>query len=65
MDPVPFNVGADGKTFENAKTGKVTVVVMVMHIFGETKHSSPNAKVKNNAKKAKLGSVKENRSKST
>ncbi len=32
------------------------MVVVVMHIFGETKSISPNAYAKNSAKKAKLGS---------
>ncbi len=41
--------------FKNANTGKATTVVTVMHIFGETKRNSPNAKAKISAKKAKLG----------
>jgi hypothetical protein len=56
MDPVPINIRADEKALENVKTGKVTAVVVVMHIFGETKSNSPNANAKNSAKKAKLGS---------
>jgi hypothetical protein len=40
---------------ENANTGKLTTIVMVMHIFGETTCNSPNAKAKISAKKAKLG----------
>jgi hypothetical protein len=46
MDPVPINVRADEKALENAKTGKVTAVVVVMHIFGETKRISPKANAK-------------------
>ena len=55
-DPDPINIRADEKALENAKTGKVTVVVAVMHIFGETKSNSSNTNAKNSAKKAKLGS---------
>jgi hypothetical protein len=55
MDPVPINIRADEKAIEDAKTGKVTMVVAIMHIFGETKCNSPNAKAKISAKKAKLG----------
>ncbi len=51
-DPVPINIRANEKALENSKTGKVTAIVAVMHIFGETKSESP----KNSAKKAKLGS---------
>jgi hypothetical protein len=46
MDPVPINSRADKKAIENAKTDKVTVVVAVMHIFGETKCNSPYTKAK-------------------
>jgi hypothetical protein len=56
VDPVPINVRADEKALENAKTGKVTMVIAVMHIFGETESNSPNADVKNSAKKTKIGS---------
>jgi hypothetical protein len=56
MDPGLIKVRANEKALENAKTGKVTRVVAVMHIFGETKSNSPNANAKNSAKKAKLGS---------
>jgi hypothetical protein len=55
-DSVLLNVRANKKALENAKTGKVTTVVAVMHIFGETKSNSPNAEAKISAKKAKLGS---------
>jgi hypothetical protein len=53
MDPVPNR--AEEKAIENAKTGKVNGVVVTMHMFGETKCNSPNAKAKISAKKAKLG----------
>ncbi len=33
MDPVLINIRADEKALENAKTGKVTAVVAVMHNF--------------------------------
>ncbi len=42
MDPVPINIRADEKAIEYAKTGKVILVVAVMHIFGETKSNSLN-----------------------
>jgi hypothetical protein len=56
MDLVLISSRADEKALENTKTGKVTMVVAVMHIFAETKSNSPNANAKNSAKKAKLGS---------
>jgi hypothetical protein len=43
MDPVSISSRADEKAFENSKTGKVTAVVTVMHIYGETESNSPNA----------------------
>jgi hypothetical protein len=54
MDTVPNNIRADEKAIF-AKTGKVTPVVEVMYIFGETKHTLPNAKAEISAEKAKLG----------
>jgi hypothetical protein len=60
MDPVPISIRADKKALEIAKTGKVTVIVAVMHLYGNTKSSliSTSAKnsAKNSAKKTKLGS---------
>jgi hypothetical protein len=55
-DPVPISTRADEKALENAKTGKVTVVVAVMNICGNTKSNLPNTSAKNNVKKTKLGS---------
>jgi hypothetical protein len=40
-DPVLINIKTDEKVIENAKTGKVSVVVMVMQIFGEEKGTLP------------------------
>jgi hypothetical protein len=37
------------------KQVKVNAVIVVIHIFGETKSNSPDANAKNSAKKAKLG----------
>ncbi len=54
-DPVPNNIRAEKKEIENTKTGILTMVVAVMHIFGETKHNSPNAQAENSVKKANLG----------
>jgi hypothetical protein len=44
------------KAFENAKTGKVTAIVVVMHLYGNAKSSSINANAKVSAKKTKLES---------
>jgi hypothetical protein len=54
MDPVLISIRADEKALENAKTGKVSAVVMVMHIFGNTKGNLPNTSAKNSARKTKL-----------
>jgi hypothetical protein len=54
-DPVPISTRADEKALENAKTGKVTTVVAVMHIYGNTKSNLPNTSAKTSAKKTKLG----------
>ncbi len=50
------NMRDDEKALENAKWGKVTAGVVVVHIFDESKNNLPNAYVKNSAKKVKLGS---------
>jgi hypothetical protein len=55
-DPISDSTRADVKALENAKTGKVTTVVAVMHLFGNAKSSSINANAKISAKKTKLGS---------
>jgi hypothetical protein len=55
-DPVSNSIRADEKAPENAKTGKVTVVVAVMHLYGNAKSSSINTNAKNSAKKTKIGS---------
>jgi hypothetical protein len=55
MDPVSLSSRADEKALENAKTGKATAIVAVMHIFGETTNNLPNTSAKNIAKKTKLG----------
>jgi hypothetical protein len=56
IDPVSNSTRADEKALENAKTGKVTAVVVVMHLYGDSKSSSINTNAKNSAKKTKLGS---------
>jgi hypothetical protein len=53
-DSVSNNDRADVKSLENAKMGKVTVVVAVMHLYGHAKGNSTNANAKINAKKTKL-----------
>ncbi len=55
-DPVSNSTGADVKALENAKTGKITAVVAVMHLYGNVKSSSINANAKVSAKKTKLES---------
>jgi hypothetical protein len=47
MDPVSNSNRADVKALENAKTEKVTMVVTVMHLYGNAKSSSINANAKN------------------
>jgi hypothetical protein len=38
MDQIPFKDGkANEKAVEIAKTGKMTVVVLVMHLYGDSK----------------------------
>jgi hypothetical protein len=54
MDPVPISTRADEKALENAKTGKVTAVVVVMHIYGSTKSNLSNTSDKTSAKNTKL-----------
>jgi hypothetical protein len=53
MDPVSNRTRADVKALKNAKTGKVTKVVVVMHFYGNAKSSSIKAKAKISAKKTK------------
>jgi hypothetical protein len=54
-DSISNSDRADVKALKNAKTGKVTEVVVVMHLYGNAKGSSiNNAKI--SAKKTKLGS---------
>jgi hypothetical protein len=55
-DSISNSDRADVKALENAKTGKVTVVVAVMHLYGNAKGSSINAYAKISAKKTKLES---------
>jgi hypothetical protein len=47
---------ADEKALEIAKTGKVTAVVLVMHLYGNTKSNLITTSAKNSTKKTKLGS---------
>jgi hypothetical protein len=53
-DSVSNSNGANVKSLENAKTEKVTMVVMVVHLYGHSKGSSIDANVKISAKKTKL-----------
>jgi hypothetical protein len=56
MDSISDSDRANVKALENAKTGKLTVVVMVMHLYGNTKGNSINANAKVGAKNTKLES---------
>jgi hypothetical protein len=47
MDSVLNSDRADVKALTNAKTGKVTAVVAVIHLYGNAKGSSINANAKN------------------
>jgi hypothetical protein len=53
-DSVSNSDRAGVKALENAKTGKVTAVVAVMHLYGNAKSSSINANAKISAKKTRL-----------
>ncbi len=55
-DSVLDSARADVNALENAKTGKVTAVVAVMHLYGNTKSRSIHANAKISAKKTKLES---------
>jgi hypothetical protein len=57
MDQTPTsNDKADKKAVEIAKTGKVTAVGAVMHLYGDSKSKLVNKIAKNSAKETKLGS---------
>jgi hypothetical protein len=56
MDSVSNSKRADAKALENAKTGKVTTVVVVMHLYGDTTNRSISNNAKISAKKTKLES---------
>jgi hypothetical protein len=55
-DPVSDSTSADVKALENAKTGKLTAVVVVMHLYGNAKSSSIIANAKISAKMKKIES---------
>jgi hypothetical protein len=55
-DSVSDSDSADVKALEKAKTGKVTAVVAVMHLYGNTKSRSINDNSKISAKKTKVES---------
>jgi hypothetical protein len=57
MDQIPTSDDkADEKADEIAKTGKVTAVVAVMHLYSDSKSKLVNRITKNSAKETKLGS---------
>jgi hypothetical protein len=56
MDSVSDSDRANVKALENAKMGKVTAVVAVMHFYGNAKSRSINDIAKISAKKTKLES---------
>jgi hypothetical protein len=47
MDPVSNSTRADKKALVNAKTGKVTALVAVMHLYGNAKSSLIKTNAKN------------------
>jgi hypothetical protein len=56
-DQIPISSNrADRKALEIAKMGKVTAVVAVMHLYGNTKSNLITTSAQNSAKKTKLGS---------
>jgi hypothetical protein len=54
MEAVLNSIRADAKALENTKMGKVTAVVAVMHLYGNTKNRSISNNAKISAKKTKL-----------
>jgi hypothetical protein len=57
MDQIPTsNDKADKKAVEIAKTGKVTAVVAVMHLYSDSKSKLVNKITKISAKETKVGS---------
>jgi hypothetical protein len=55
-DTISNSDRANVKALENAKTGKVTAVVVVMHLYGKAKSRSFHHYAKISAKKTKLDS---------
>ncbi len=55
-DSVSNSKRADAKALENAKTGKVTAIVAVMHLYGDTTSRSISDNAKISAKNTKLES---------
>jgi hypothetical protein len=56
-DQIPISDDkADEKAVETAKTGKVTAVVAVMHLYDDSKIKLVNTVAENSATKTKLGS---------
>jgi hypothetical protein len=56
-DQTPHSDNRDyEKALNIAKTGKVTLAVMVMHLHGNTESNLSTTGAKNSAKKTKLGS---------
>jgi hypothetical protein len=56
MGPISDSNRADVKALKNAKTGKVTAVVVVLHLYGIARSSSFKAKAKISYKKTQLES---------
>jgi hypothetical protein len=56
MDSISNSDRADVKALENAKTGKVTAVAAVIHLYGNAKSRSTNNNAKIRARKTKLES---------
>jgi hypothetical protein len=55
-DSISNSKRADAKALENAKMGKVTTIVVVMHLYGDTTKGSISNNAKISTKKTKLES---------
>ncbi len=56
-DPISNSTRADVIALKIAKTGRVSIVVVVVHLYGNAESSSVSANAKISAKKTKLESI--------
>ncbi len=57
MDQIPISTRADEKALEIDKMGKVTAIVVAMHLYGNAKSNLISTSAKNSAKNTKLVEV--------